>query len=470
MTNKTIKDNDFEFDLFEMNDDYFLFDPGTITAFQICKEIYDNILNAKTKEEHLKILDELYSQGFFRASSPPGSGQWSQDQAGITLMNTNLCNLRCPYCVMDHVRRKDQVSYMSWETAKKAVDYLFDDFGKEASSLGISYSLTGEPLLNFPLMEDVAKYVRERERDDGRPCQIYFSTNGTLINKRVIDFIKKYKVLVNISIDGTIEKHDSLRYYSNGKGSFDQGLKGSKKLLEESGIFVSCSPTLTAENVNIREIFETIWDIGFRTIAMKPVRGEREEVYTFDKDSIKALQSNYLDFVNWLLTLDDKELYPRLLSIVPPSNDYFGRIVGKIFLQTRDTFRCQAGKTDIAIDADGQVYSCFSVTGISDMKLGSISCDSTQLNNAGFWSLSVDERTPCRDCTARYTCGGGCACTAYQANRNSFTPDPIDCELQIFLTRLAVYFVSKLQRNRPELTENLLKHMWNNLQQQMVGV
>jgi len=459
------KTADFEYDVFELDGFHFVFDPHSLSAFAIDEEVYDTLMTASNPRAALNTLQPLYEQGFFLPEAHLGTGQWSQGYAGITLMNTNLCNLRCPYCVMDHAQRESQVAFMTWEKAKQSVDYLFDDFGKNATRLTISYSLTGEPLLNLPLMEQVAEYVRAKEKVDGRYCQLYFSTNGTLVNTQVIEFIRRYQVLVNVSIDGSMLSHNNLRFFTNGKGSYDAAVEGSKFLLSQPDIKVTCSPTLTAQNYNVREIFEAVWNLGFRVIAMKPVRGEREKSFTFNETSVQKLQESYLEFARWLLSLsNDNELFQRLCSLVPPSNDYFGRMIGKVYLQTRDLYRCEAGKTDIAIDADGQIYSCFSVVSSHEMKLGHIDAPSTELQRSSFWAMGVDQRSPCKNCLARYTCGGGCACTAFQAHHDYFTPDPIDCAIQIFLTRLAVYTVARLQTERPVLYQRLYKHMWNSLQ------
>lgn len=461
-----IKTTDFEYDLLEIDGLHFVFDPHSLSAFALDKRVYDEISLASNPKVAFSILHSLYDQGFFQPKPLLGFGQWNREQAGITLMNTNLCNLRCPYCVMDHERRTTQVPDMPWEKAKQAVDYLFDDFGRDASRLSISYSLTGEPLLNLPLMEQVAKYVRNREQVDGRSCLLYMSTNGTLVNREVLEFIRNYRVLVNVSIDGSTLGHDRLRFFASGKGSYEAAMAGTKLLLSEPDLTVTCSPTLTANNYNVREIFESVWNLGFRVIAMKPVRGERGKSFTFDEISVRRLQDSYLEFTKWLLSLPDDDLFQRLRSILPPSNDYFGRMIGKVYLQSRDLYRCEAGKTDIAIDADGQVYSCFSVVGIPEMRLGHIDASSTELLCSSFWSMGVDQRSPCKDCPARYTCGGGCACTAFQANYNRFTPDPIDCAIQIFLTHLAVYTVYRLQTEFPGLSRHLYEHMWNSLQKE----
>ena len=456
------KNTDFEYDVFQIDGHYFVFDPHSLSAFAVDRNIYDTIAKATNVKKVFKLLQPLYEQGFFRPEIHLGTGQWSKKNAGITLMNTNVCNLRCPYCVMDHTQRVTQVPFMTLEKAKQSVDYLFEDFGKNASRLSLSFSLTGEPLLNLPLMQQVAEYVKNKERIDGRTCQLYFSTNGTLVDEEVLEFICHYQVMVNVSIDGSIFGHDIHRFFPSGKGSYEAAVEGAKLLLSHSKSKVTCSPTLTAQNYNICEIFREVWNLGFRTIAMKPVRGKREQSFSFNETSVQKLQKSYLEFARWLLSLPDDELFHKLCSLVPPSNDYFGRMIGKIYLQTRDLYRCEAGKTDIAIDADGQIYSCFSVVGSPEMKLGNIDTPSATLQCDGFWQMGVDQRLPCKECSARYTCGGGCACTAFQANQDYLTPDPIDCAIQIFLTRLAIYTVARLQAERPVLYQRLYEHMWNN--------
>lgn len=453
---------EYEFDTFRIGGMAFLYDPTTLLSYRISDERFDE-LNRLSPSDPLPVeVADLHSQGLFRFPPPPPNGQWGRRRAGITLMNTNLCNMRCPYCVMDHRQRALQRPSMPWDTARAAVDWLFDVFGKDAQELGISFSLTGEPLLNLPLMRQVSEYARNRESTDSRGVYLYMSTNATLINDEAIDVIKEFRIATNVSIDGTDVKHDALRILTNAAGSYERAREGAVRLLTEIGPSVTCSPTVTRQNFDIPEIFEAVWDLGFRVIAMKPVRGPASKSYTFDEESIDELLASYRRFADWLLAMPPEGLLDRLKAIMPPGNDYFGRMIGKVFVQTRDVFRCEAGKTDVAIDADGTVYSCFSVVGDPAMRCGEFEAIGS-LNTDRFWSMSVDEREPCRTCLARYTCGGGCACTAHQANGDMMKPDPVDCAVQIFLTRLAVYFTYRLRQEHPAVGEYLVGRLWRRL-------
>jgi uncharacterized protein len=454
-----VKNPDYEYDTFAIDGHHLLFDPTTLSTFRVDVDTFD-LLNTQQGDGLPSVLEPFARAGLFRQGSPPASGQWSGRYAGITLMNTNRCNLRCPYCVMDHNRRKTQTQSMTSEMARHAVDHLFDEFGATAERLSIAFSLTGEPFLNLPLMEEVAEYATQRIADDPRTLNLYLSTNATLISDRALAFLRRYAVRVNVSLDGDQVHHDLLRFYANGGGSYQRALAGARRLLDEYSPSVSCSPTLTLQNHNVTEIFQLMWDIGFRTIAMKPVRGAHDSGYAFSPQTVGSLLAEYESFAKWLLAQpDDALLTAQLQSLVPPNNDYFGRMIGKVALQTRDVFRCEAGKTDVAVDADGEIYSCFSVVGEPEMHIGTLEGG---IDTGDFWKMGVDEREPCNSCVARYTCGGGCACTAFQANENKWRPDPVDCAVQIHLTRLACYLVARLHQERPSVLAGITSTMLTN--------
>lgn len=302
-----VKNTECEYDTFTIDGYHLLFDPTTLSTFRLSPETFD-LLNAHSLESLPQLLTPLADVGLFRQGPPPDSGQWSGRYAGITLMNTNRCNLRCPYCVMDHQRRKTQVQSMSSDVARRAVDHLFDDFGASAERLSIAFSLTGEPFLNLPLMEEVAAYATDRSATDARTLIFYLSTNATLITDEAIKFLRRYKVQVNVSLDGDREHHDLLRFYANGKGSYQRALAGAQRLLTEYSPSVSCSPTLTLQNHDVTAIFESMWDLGFRIIAMKPVRGAHDSGYAFSPDTVGSLLDEYESFAKWLLARPDDAL------------------------------------------------------------------------------------------------------------------------------------------------------------------
>ena len=57
------------------------------------------------------------------------------------------------------------------------------------------------------------------------------TTNATILNEEIIEFLKDHKIEVTCSLDGTKETHDSIRVFEENKGSYDIAMKNSLKLL-----------------------------------------------------------------------------------------------------------------------------------------------------------------------------------------------------------------------------------------------
>ena len=63
--------------------------------------------------------------------------------------------------------------------------------------------------------------------------------------------------------------------------------------------------------------------------------------------------------------------------------------------------------------------------------------------------LLVTQKPACRECWARYLCGGGCYHAAYLVSQRLDVPDPADCELMRHLIELAIYILGRLRDDRP---------------------
>jgi len=98
----------------------------------------------------------------------------------ITLVLTEQCNLRCPYCYVP--KQAPGGRTMTEEVALAAVD-RFLDRAPSGKDLSISF-FGGEPFLTRGLMERVIDHARKR-----RPRGLTFSapTNGTLLDGEAMD-------------------------------------------------------------------------------------------------------------------------------------------------------------------------------------------------------------------------------------------------------------------------------------------
>lgn len=123
----------------------------------------------------------------------------------IILLPTTDCNLKCKYCYASAGIAKKK--YMSWESAKAAIDYTFNNFltkyktsnGRKAYSLGFMGG--GEPTLNFDVITKSTQYVRELGKKENVETVIDLTTNAVLDNEK-LQWICENVDFIRISFDG----------------------------------------------------------------------------------------------------------------------------------------------------------------------------------------------------------------------------------------------------------------------------
>lgn len=129
-----------------------------------------------------------------------------------TLCLTHFCNLDCMYCYQKH----DVHNRMSFETAKKCVDWIFANVPKESEGVEIDF-IGGEPLVEFNLIKQIFEYVKITYPNED--CIFYATTNGTLLNDEMKEWFsqRKHCCVLGLSLDGKKETHDH-----NRSNSFDK--------------------------------------------------------------------------------------------------------------------------------------------------------------------------------------------------------------------------------------------------------
>lgn len=218
--------------LFSTPGGYYLYDVNKNRILKINKEIFELLstwlANEDAKPDH-QLINEMLENGFLSSkrisevihpSNSILSDFLKSKLSRITLQVTQQCNLRCSYCAYSgsYENRHHQNKKMSFETAKKGIDYVINR-SKDASKLVIGF-YGGEPLLELGMIKKCVEYAIEK----GEGKQIVFSitTNGTLLNEETIEFLMNNDFTLLISLDGPKEVHDKNRKFAGSeKGSFN---------------------------------------------------------------------------------------------------------------------------------------------------------------------------------------------------------------------------------------------------------
>ena len=187
-------------------------------------------------------LHELHAQGYLASESAVKEVRHPYTKfigtfldrklAKITLQLTQNCNFRCKYCIYSeehNVRqRSHSTEHMSWEVAKKAVDFLWSH-SVDSKSANIGF-YGGEPLLEFPLIQRVVEYCEELFL--GKELTFSITTNGTLLSDEMIHYFRAHDVALMISLDGPKEINDQNRIFADGRGTYDVVMKRIARLRE----------------------------------------------------------------------------------------------------------------------------------------------------------------------------------------------------------------------------------------------
>ncbi|MEK3668919.1 MULTISPECIES: radical SAM protein [Paenibacillus] len=206
-------------------------DPAEITGLELeeraLTKALDTILLLVEQEKILQ-APEFKSFVIPEKAELPGIIQGGIEQIIIEL--TEKCNLRCKYCLYqeDNVdTRNFSKQDMDWEVARKALDYISHNVGKE---LALTF-YGGEPLVNFKLMKQCIEYSKSVM--PGVNIPVSFTTNLTLVTDEIAAYLATLdQCSVLCSLDGPEHVHDYFRVTVGGKGSFHQALRGLKRLVK----------------------------------------------------------------------------------------------------------------------------------------------------------------------------------------------------------------------------------------------
>lgn len=101
---------------------------------------------------------------------------------------------------------------MTSETAKRGVDLMLQ---VPAHAVTCEFQ-GGESLLNFPLLQEIVEYVKERNKIVGKQITFVACTNLSTLTDEHLDYFKQHDILISTSLDGPAFLHDQNRPFSKG--------------------------------------------------------------------------------------------------------------------------------------------------------------------------------------------------------------------------------------------------------------
>ncbi len=333
----------------------------------------------------------------------------------LCLHVAHTCNLNCAYCFAAQGKYHGERALMSFETGKRALDFLVENSGNR-KNLEVDF-FGGEPLMNFDVVKRLVAYARSIEKEKNKNFRF------VLLDDEVTEFANRECHNVVLSLDGRKSVHDRLRKTVNGQGSYDVIVPKFQEFVKkrgDNGYYVR--GTFTKNNIDFTEDIFHMADLGFTELSMEPVVCAPDEPYALTEADLPILFEQYEILAKEMLKRKKEgrpfTFYHYMLDLEGGPCIY-KRISG-----------CGSGTEYLAVTPWGELYPCHQFVGDPKYSMGNIydGIQNTALQQE-FKLCNAYARPDCKDCWAKLYCSGGCAANAYHATGSIKGIYKYGCEL-----------------------------------------
>lgn len=320
----------------------------------------------------------------------------------LTILLTNACNLRCIYCFQG--AGEIQNTSLNDETRENIYKFIKNQSIERDSKYVSIVLFGGEPLLNFKANIDWLNKIKRFCEENDKILITSMITNGTLITDEILDELKEFNCdYIQITLDGVKKIHDQRRVSKNGKGSFDDVIRGIKTIYNRKDFL---KPTIRInidrDNINYTNDLieylskENLTECG---IDFGIVKGGTEACAAYSGHCF--LDDEVGDILEELW---NKSVECGFSINIQPS--------------PKTLFCGLYGDSSFTIDANGDLYKCWEHVGDRRHLMGRVDSNGN-MSEVSFAFFDWMSRNPleteeCKECEYLPACGGGCGSISYE--------------------------------------------------------
>jgi len=398
-------------------------------------------------------FEELVSFGLLRPvgeATTPGADplQMPFPLATLVLNVSSRCNLSCTYCYEygeDKLSDLRGSATMASDTAKRSIDMFFEESGGRPE-LSITF-FGGETLLGIDTIRDATEYALEKAAREQRVIGFSLTTNATLLDDEVIEFLTKYRFGINVSIDGAKADHDRHRTFASGKGSHAEIVPMIKSLLERNrphGRPIGARVTLTSGSSPVAEIYHhLVNEIGFDSVGFAPVTSAPGRDYELADVGMSKLLTEFEalaeDYVQAALR-NERHAFSNLHDLL-----------AELHQGANKAHPCGAGLGLLAVGTDGDISPCHRFVGSDEHSLGNLDDGVDSEKRQSFLdSVHISKKIDCHDCFAKPHCSGGCYHEAHVRYGDASQPNLHYCDWIRAWTDLGLRSYGRIAVSNPD--------------------
>lgn len=348
---------------------------------------------------------------------------------------------------------KNQPKLMSKETIENIYSRIIEHC-EEHTIKNFSIILHGgEPLLaGQKYIEDFVN-TGKRMAEGKVNFRYNLQTNGILLNEDIVNSLEKLRVDIGVSLDGPKEVNDKNRFYHNGKGSYDDVVKGINVLLNNKS-YKERTGLLSVMNIDSDPIesYEHIKSLDLKG-------GDYLFPYgTYDNPPLgKAGSTENTYYADWLIKIFDtwynekEETRPSLRLFGDITTSILGNDLMADYLGNKNN-EVLVIETDGSMEAVDGLKSCgdgFTKTGANVSSFSINQALDTPLAKLYHYSHKHLCKK-CRSCPINETCGGGDLANRY-SSQNGFDNPSIYCsDLEKLISHIQNRIIDRLPQQLVE--------------------
>jgi radical SAM protein with 4Fe4S-binding SPASM domain len=370
----------------------------------------------------------------------------------IVFLSTTSCNLQCAYCyasqgTYNHISQSSSFQFTDYVTAYQQI---VKEFGG-VSSIGF---FGGEPLLNFKEIKSFVEYLHENVVPSIIPL-LGITSNGTIMNDEIIDFLIKYKIGFGTSLDGPKIHNDKSRFGNNIESVYDTVIDNIKRMgNREIPIAIQFTFNRThLENYTPGEI--TQWASAFEEL---PIHMYDIISATTDNPELnidltdERIKENFTVMCTELADHCLDALITGRTTIIPKAFVFIFLSIANRKIATT----CRAGQ-DITISPDLRVYPChINASTCTKSEPCEDGLSENMQNNTDFHSMQNIKRedvTACLQCVAKNLCA--VFCKGLSSNSLSTPPAERCLIMNIFLKRVISFMAHQYPLHEDRIRESI---------------
>lgn len=319
---------------------------------------------------------------------------------------TDRCNANCPYCYIPSKIRKQgtQMTAKELDIVLKKIAAYFKDSRKKP----VIVFHAAEPLLVKDILFDAIEKFHNK-------FLFGIQTNALLLEKEDVDFMKRYRIGVGISLDAPEEDiNNRSRVTKKGASNFAKAVQALEWFDGYEGLNVIS--TVTGFNVDrLSDLVRFLHKKKVSCVLLNPVRVTRKPALTLKADD-KEFTESLIKAVDTAMELSKKS--KRRIIVGNFANVILAIISPTARRMMCDISPCGGGRTFLTVTANGDMIPCGEFIGFKEFSGGNIfkTSISKAMNSEPFKEIRtriVEKIEECDTCDFRHICGSPCPAEMY---------------------------------------------------------